>query len=78
VNRTLIAALVAACSLTAAFADALPSRDATITQVYDHPLPDVPGKSLRGVLVEYGPAAICRLAPMRSRRLSTPPCWKAS
>lgn len=54
-TRILIAALAAACPLSAAFADALPSKDATITEVYDHPLPDVPGKSLRGVLVEYGP-----------------------
>ena len=54
-NRTLIVALVAVCPFTAAFADALPSKDATITEVYDHPVPDVPGKSLRGVLVEYGP-----------------------
>ena len=27
----------------------------TVTLVYDHPLPNVPGKSLRGVLVEYEP-----------------------
>jgi quercetin dioxygenase-like cupin family protein len=26
-----------------------------ITVVFDHPLPNVPGKSMRGVLVEYGP-----------------------
>jgi quercetin dioxygenase-like cupin family protein len=26
-----------------------------ITVVFDHPLPNVPGKSVRGVLVEYGP-----------------------
>lgn len=26
-----------------------------VTLVYDHELPNVPGKSLRGVLVEYGP-----------------------
>lgn len=26
-----------------------------VTLVYDHPLPNVPGKSLRGVLVEYEP-----------------------
>ncbi|MBU0585686.1 MAG: cupin domain-containing protein [Alphaproteobacteria bacterium] len=26
-----------------------------VTLVYDHPLPNVPGKSLRGVLVEYKP-----------------------
>lgn len=27
----------------------------TVTLVYDQPLPNVPGKSLRGVLVEYAP-----------------------
>jgi quercetin dioxygenase-like cupin family protein len=26
-----------------------------VTVVFDHPLPNVPGKSMRGVLVEYGP-----------------------
>lgn len=26
-----------------------------VTVVYDHPLPNVPGKSLKGVLVEYEP-----------------------
>ena len=29
--------------------------DAKVTVVYDHPLPNVPGKSIKGVLVEYGP-----------------------
>ncbi|KQQ26179.1 cupin [Methylobacterium sp. Leaf123] len=29
--------------------------DATATLVFDHALPNVPGKSLRGVLVIYGP-----------------------
>jgi quercetin dioxygenase-like cupin family protein len=31
------------------------SKGAKVTQVYAHPLPGVPGKSLKGVLVEYGP-----------------------
>ncbi|MBB3979496.1 quercetin dioxygenase-like cupin family protein [Rhizobium azooxidifex] len=26
-----------------------------VTVVYDHPLPNVPGKSMKGVLVEYAP-----------------------
>ena len=30
-------------------------QDAKTTLVYDHALPNVPGKSIRGVLVEYGP-----------------------
>lgn len=28
---------------------------AKVTLVYDHPLPNAPGKSMRGVLVEYAP-----------------------
>jgi quercetin dioxygenase-like cupin family protein len=28
-----------------------------VTLVYDHVLPNVPGKSIKGVLVEYGPGA---------------------
>ena len=30
-------------------------ENAKITLVYDHALPNVPGKSIKGVLVEYGP-----------------------
>jgi len=26
-----------------------------VTVVFDHPLPNVPGKSMKGILVEYGP-----------------------
>jgi quercetin dioxygenase-like cupin family protein len=31
------------------------TKDAKVTLVYEDPLPDVPGKSVKGVLVEYGP-----------------------
>jgi len=31
------------------------SKNAKVTQVYQHALPGAPGKSLKGVLVEYGP-----------------------
>jgi quercetin dioxygenase-like cupin family protein len=31
------------------------SHNANVTVVFDHKLPNVPGKSMRGVLVEYGP-----------------------
>jgi len=31
------------------------SRNAKVSLVYQHPLPGVPGKSIKGVLVEYGP-----------------------
>ena len=30
-------------------------HNAKVSVVFDHPLPNVPGKSMRGVLVEYGP-----------------------
>ena len=30
-------------------------KNAKVTLVYDHALPNVPGKSIKGVLVEYGP-----------------------
>lgn len=31
------------------------SKAARVTQVYQHAIPGVPGKSIKGVLVEYGP-----------------------
>jgi quercetin dioxygenase-like cupin family protein len=30
-------------------------NNAKVTLVYEHPLPNVPGKSIKGVLVEYAP-----------------------
>ncbi|MCA1369943.1 cupin domain-containing protein [Bradyrhizobium sp. BRP14] len=30
-------------------------KDAKVTLVYEHELPNAPGKSMKGVLVEYGP-----------------------
>ena len=36
-------------------ADAPKSKNAKVTLVYQHQLPNVPGKSIKGVLVEYGP-----------------------
>jgi quercetin dioxygenase-like cupin family protein len=36
-------------------ADPPKSKDAKVTLVYQHELPNVPGKSIKGVLVEYGP-----------------------
>lgn len=38
-----------------ALAEAPKAKSATVTVVYDHVLPNVPGKSIKGVLVEYGP-----------------------
>jgi len=36
------------------FADAPKSKNVKVTLVYQHTLPNVPGKSIKGVLVEYG------------------------
>lgn len=33
------------------------AEPAKVTLVYEHPLPQVPGKSVKGVLVEYAPGA---------------------
>jgi quercetin dioxygenase-like cupin family protein len=47
--------------LTAGTAGAQDTRStgeaSKVTLVYEHELPNVPGKSLKGVLVEYGPGA---------------------
>jgi quercetin dioxygenase-like cupin family protein len=47
------AALAALCAIPALAHDH--DEKAKVTLVYDHVLPNVPGKSLRGVLVEYEP-----------------------
>ena len=49
------------------------SKDAKVTPVYQHALPGIPGKSVKGVLVEYGPAATRLRIRTRSRRSSSQP-----
>ena len=44
-----------ALSISAASADNLPADKSKVTVVFDHVLPNVPGKSMKGVLVEYQP-----------------------
>lgn len=53
IRQLLFAASLAALPCGAALAHG--DDDARVTLVYDHVLPNVPGKSMRGVLVEYGP-----------------------
>jgi quercetin dioxygenase-like cupin family protein len=48
------AALAAVCAFSASADDASDSKSRA-TLVYDQALPNVPGKSIRGVLVEYAP-----------------------
>jgi quercetin dioxygenase-like cupin family protein len=54
-KRILCLLLIATLPFGRALADAPESRDAKVTLVYQHELPNVPGKSIKGVLVEDGP-----------------------
>lgn len=62
-KRLLRSLLVAAVPFGGALADAPKSKNAKVTLVYQHELPNVPGKSIKGVLVEYGPGGYPRRAP---------------
>jgi quercetin dioxygenase-like cupin family protein len=55
IRQFLCAAALATAFVTTASADDASGDNAKVTLVYDHELPNVPGKSIRGVLVEYGP-----------------------
>jgi quercetin dioxygenase-like cupin family protein len=54
-RRILCSLLVATLPFGSALADTPKSKNAKVTLVYQHELPNVPGKSIKGVLVEYGP-----------------------
>ena len=54
-KRILYALLVAALPFGSVLAEAPKEKNAKVTLVYQHELPNVPGKSIKGVLVEYGP-----------------------
>jgi len=54
-KRILCSLLVATLPFGSVLADAPKEKNAKVTLVYQHELPNVPGKSLRAVLVEYGP-----------------------
>ena len=54
-KRILCALLVAILPFGSVLAEAPQSKNAKVTLVYQHELPNVPGKSVKGVLVEYGP-----------------------
>ena len=54
-KRILCSLLVAALPFGSVLAAEPKSKNAKVTLVYQHELPNVPGKSVKGVLVEYGP-----------------------
>jgi quercetin dioxygenase-like cupin family protein len=54
-KRILCSLLVATVPFSSVIASEPKEKNAKVTLVYQHELPNVPGKSIKGVLVEYGP-----------------------
>ena len=54
-KHLLCSVVFAALAMTPAMAHDPASQRAKVTVVFDHVLPNAPGKSVKGVLVEYGP-----------------------
>jgi quercetin dioxygenase-like cupin family protein len=54
-KRMVYSLLLATLPFGSVLADAPESKNVKVTLVYQHELPNVPGKSIKGVLVEYGP-----------------------
>ncbi|ATU90547.1 cupin domain-containing protein [Phyllobacterium zundukense] len=54
IRTILLSTAVVLCATVTGFAGSA-SNEAKVTLVYEHELPNVPGKSMKGVLVEYGP-----------------------
>ena len=67
-KRILCALLVATLPFGSVLADAPKEKNAKVTLVYQHELPNVPGKSIKGVLVEYGPGGFSDLLDILSLR----------
>ncbi|EHM02487.1 cupin domain protein [Acetobacteraceae bacterium AT-5844] len=53
--RILFAAALAVLSVPAAFAHGAADDGSRVTLIYEHALPNVPGKSIKAVMVEYQP-----------------------
>ena len=54
-KRILCSLLVAALPFAGALADEPRAKNVKVTLVYQYELPNIPGKSIKSVLVEYGP-----------------------
>src|SRR5262249_17747549 len=54
-KHVLCSLLAVALPFGSVLADTPKEKNAKVTLVYEHELPNVPGKSIKGVLVEYGP-----------------------
>src|SRR5207244_3421090 len=69
-KRILYSLLLATLPFGSALADAPKSKNAKVTLVYQHELPNAPGKSIKGVLVEYGPGGYSPGHTLRTPRLA--------
>jgi hypothetical protein len=56
-KRILCLLLLATLPFGSVLANAPKEKNAKVTLVYQHELPNVPGKRIKGVLVEYGPGS---------------------
>jgi quercetin dioxygenase-like cupin family protein len=54
-KRILCSLIVATLPFASVLAETPQAKNAKVSIVYQHELPNVPGKSIKGVLVEYGP-----------------------
>jgi hypothetical protein len=52
------------------------AADEKVTLVYEHELPNVPGKSIKAVRVEYGPGGSSPAQPIRIPPSAMRPFWK--
>ena len=57
IRKLLYAALLTPLTLSTAFADPAAPKQETVTPVFQHEIPNIPGKSLVSVVVNYAPGA---------------------
>jgi hypothetical protein len=75
-NRILCSLLVATLPFGSVLAEAQKSKNAKVTLVYHHELPNVPGKSIKGVLVNTARAATRLVTRTPNPPSSTRPCLR--
>src|ERR1700726_4925357 len=76
-KRILCSLLLATLPFGSVLADTPKSKNAKVSLVYQHELPNVPGKSIKAVLVEYGPGGYSagHLHPKSASLYATAPAW---
>jgi hypothetical protein len=76
VKRILCSLVVATLPFGSVLAGTPTSKNAKVTLVYQHELPNVPGKSIKAVLVEYGPGGYSLATRILDPPSSTRPCLR--